>query len=55
MGAWFFVAPRIGELLVDGQKLIYAGRQSAASPAAGQKKMHDTEQNRLVEAALKIQ
>lgn len=54
MGAWLFVAPRIQQLLADGQKLIYAGRQAAASPAAGQKKMHDTEQNRLVEAALKI-
>ncbi len=51
-GAWFFVAARFTEILAKGQKLSYAGRQASASPAAGQKKMHDVEQERLVEEAL---
>ena len=51
-GAWFFVASRFSEILAKGQKLSYAGRQASASPAAGQKKMHDVEQERLVEEAL---
>lgn len=54
MGAWFFVASRFTEVLGKGQKLSYAGRQASASPAAGQKKMHDVEQERLVENALTI-
>ncbi|MEO1021683.1 MAG: multifunctional oxoglutarate decarboxylase/oxoglutarate dehydrogenase thiamine pyrophosphate-binding subunit/dihydrolipoyllysine-residue succinyltransferase subunit [Bacteroidota bacterium] len=52
MGAWTFVAPRLSEVMADNQKLHYAGRQAAASPAAGQKKMHDAEQLRLMEEAL---
>lgn len=52
MGAWFFVASRFIEVLGKGQKLSYSGRQAAASPAAGQKKMHDVEQERLVIDAL---
>tara|TARA_Y100001935_G_scaffold255672_1_gene271328 strand:+ start:152986 stop:156642 length:3657 start_codon:yes stop_codon:yes gene_type:complete len=54
MGAWFFVASRLTEVLGEGQKLKYVGRQASASPAAGQKKIHDAEQNRLVENALKV-
>jgi 2-oxoglutarate dehydrogenase E1 component len=52
MGAWSFVMPRIQELLLNGQKLIYAGRQASASPAAGQKKVHEAEQTKLVQDAL---
>lgn len=54
MGAWTFVAPRFMDLLEDEQKLSYAGRQASASPAAGQKKIHEAEQLSLVEDALKI-
>lgn len=54
MGAWTFVAPRIIDLFDGGQKLIYAGRQASASPAAGQKAMHDAEQQKLVEDAMKL-
>ncbi len=53
MGPWFFVASRFSELLASGQKLRYAGRQASASPAAGQKKVHDAEQRQLIEEALK--
>jgi 2-oxoglutarate dehydrogenase E1 component len=53
MGAWTFVAPRFMDLLEDGQKLNYAGRQASASPAAGQKKVHEAEQEALIEDAMK--
>jgi len=52
MGAWTFVAPRFMELLQDGQTLSYIGRQASASPAAGQKKIHQAEQDKLVEDAM---
>lgn len=54
MGAWHFVAPRFMELLQKGQKLSYVGRQASASPAAGQKKIHQAEQDKLIEDALKL-
>lgn len=54
MGAWTFVATRFMEEFGDGQRLIYAGRQASASPAAGQKAMHDAEQQKLVEEAMKL-
>ena len=52
MGAWTFVMPRIQKVLGKGQSLTYAGRQAAASPAAGQKKVHEEEQKRLISEAL---
>lgn len=52
MGGWSFVAPRIQALIGKSQELIYAGRQAAASPAAGQKKIHEAEQKKLIEKAI---
>lgn len=52
MGAWTYAMPRIEQVLQKDQSLTYAGRQAAASPAAGQKKIHEEEQKRLVEKAL---
>ncbi|NBC66659.1 MAG: multifunctional oxoglutarate decarboxylase/oxoglutarate dehydrogenase thiamine pyrophosphate-binding subunit/dihydrolipoyllysine-residue succinyltransferase subunit [Bacteroidetes bacterium] len=52
MGAWNFLFPRLQPLLQEGQTITYAGRQAAASTAAGQKKIHDAEQERLVSEAL---
>lgn len=52
MGAWTFVSTRIEDILGKGQKLSYAGRQASASPAAGQKAIHEAEQNKLIETAL---
>ncbi len=52
MGAWTFVNPRINEQLNEGQKLRYAGRQASASPAAGQKKIHEKEQELLINEAM---
>jgi 2-oxoglutarate dehydrogenase E1 component len=54
MGAWNFLFPRLQPLLKDGQTIRYAGRQAAASTAAGQKKIHDAEQERLVSEALNL-
>ena len=52
MGAWFFVNPRIQQLLSDGQQLSYVGRAAAASPATGQMKIHQKEQQAIVEKAV---
>jgi 2-oxoglutarate dehydrogenase E1 component len=54
MGAWSFVASRFMEELADGQMIKYVGRHAAASPASGQKKIHDAEQEKLVSTALTV-
>lgn len=54
MGAWTFLMPRLQSLLQKGQTISYAGRQAAASTAAGQKKVHDAEQEKLVSEALAV-
>ncbi|HEX7006433.1 MAG TPA: 2-oxoglutarate dehydrogenase E1 component [Alphaproteobacteria bacterium] len=58
MGAWFFVAPRLEEVLVDiGAKVtraIYTGRPEAASPATGSYHRHVLEQEALVDEALTV-
>ncbi|MGF1671284.1 MAG: multifunctional oxoglutarate decarboxylase/oxoglutarate dehydrogenase thiamine pyrophosphate-binding subunit/dihydrolipoyllysine-residue succinyltransferase subunit [Balneolaceae bacterium] len=54
MGAWIYAFPRLLKQLHNDQKLGYAGRQASASPAAGQKKIHEAEQERLVKEALDI-
>jgi 2-oxoglutarate dehydrogenase E1 component len=56
MGAWFFVAPRIENLMeavgIEQQRLVYAGRRPSASPATGYHAQHEREQRQLVEDAL---
>ena len=56
MGAWFFVAPRIENLMeavgTQQRRLIYVGRKPAASPATGANAQHQREQAKLVEDAL---
>lgn len=54
MGSWFFAAPRMAEVLEGGQKLQYAGRPASASPAAGQMKVHQAEQDSLIRSALGV-
>jgi 2-oxoglutarate dehydrogenase E1 component len=58
MGAWQFIAPKIGNLLdAAGRKDVriqYAGRPEAASPAAGYLKIHEREQKKLIADALGI-
>lgn len=56
MGAWFFVAPRIENLMeavgIEQRRLVYAGRRPAASPATGYHAQHEREQHKLVDDAL---
>lgn len=59
MGAWFFVRERIEGLLADlgrlNERVSYAGRPAAASPAAGYLKIHERQQKALVEEALTLE
>jgi 2-oxoglutarate dehydrogenase E1 component len=52
MGAWSFVAPRLGALLPDGVPLRYVGRPDRASPAEGYHEAHALEQRRIVGEAV---
>ncbi len=56
MGAWFFMAPRIEELLAEqgrlNDRVRYAGRAEAASPATGYLKIHERQQKELIDSAL---
>jgi 2-oxoglutarate dehydrogenase E1 component len=52
-GAWTFVRPRIEELLEDGRRLRYVGREEAASPATGNYKIHLAEETAILDEALK--
>ena len=56
MGAWFFVNPRIEEVLVKSghncKRAMYVGREEAASPAVGYLKIHNQEQAALVAKAI---
>ncbi len=52
MGAWTYVFPRLEKAV--GQKVRYAGRRTASSPAAGSKAMHYREQKALLAAAFQI-
>lgn len=47
-GSWFFIAPRLMEVLDKGQSLSYAGRPEAASPATGFSKKHEYEKQQFL-------
>jgi 2-oxoglutarate dehydrogenase E1 component len=51
-GAWYQVRHRLQEPLFDRHQLFYAGRKGAAAPAAGYYKLHNQQQQALVDAAL---
>jgi len=51
-GAWFSSQHNMLDCLKKGQHLKYAGREFAASPAAGSANLHAQEQHALVEQAL---
>jgi 2-oxoglutarate dehydrogenase E1 component len=53
MGAWNFVRHRIEKLLDGNKQLTYIGRKESASPAAGYKKIHDIEQEELINTVFK--
>jgi 2-oxoglutarate dehydrogenase E1 component len=56
MGSWFlvrdFIETIMSENAVKQQRLVYAGRDAAASPATGSLARHNREQQALVAAAL---
>lgn len=58
MGAWRFMGPRIGDVLEelgrDDVKIRYAGRPEAASPATGYAKIHNQQQQQLLDEALTL-
>ena len=57
MGAWTFVRPLFDDVLEDitggcEQRVQYAGRSAAASPATGSAKVHTAEQEQILRQAL---
>ena len=51
-GAWFQIRHRLQELAVDKRPVYYAGRAPTSAPATGLAKVHEAEQNQLVQTAL---
>jgi len=51
-GSWFFIQPRLNEMLLATQRLSYAGRSESASPAVGYYSIHLEEQKTLTREAL---
>ena len=53
-GSWFFMLSRrhLAGCILPGHKLVYAGRDYSASPAAGYHNVHAEQQQALVETAL---
>ncbi len=49
-GAWDNLRPQLRKLL--GREPVYIGRKSSASPAVGSHRVHQLEQQRIIEAAL---
>ena len=52
-GAWQFMAMRLPDLVDDGRRVRYIGREEAASPATGSYKEHAREQAGVLDLALK--
>jgi len=51
MGGWSFMEPRLRDLL-EGRRIEYVGRDASASPATGSYKIHQREQEELIDVAL---
>ena len=54
MGGWFFVEPRLREILPTDAELKYIGRSASASPATGSYAIHELEQKQIVNDSLFI-
>jgi 2-oxoglutarate dehydrogenase E1 component len=52
MGAWGYLASKLGELAPAGVEVGYVGRPERASPAEGYPAAHAAEQNRIIREAL---
>jgi 2-oxoglutarate dehydrogenase E1 component len=51
-GAWYQIRHRLQEFAGERREVLYAGRASAAAPATGLIKVHEVEQQGIVQAAL---
>jgi len=51
-GAWYQIRHRLQEFAGPRREVLYAGRASAAAPATGLIKVHEAEQQGIVQAAL---
>ena len=51
-GAWYQIRHRLQEFAGARREVLYAGRASAAAPATGHVKVHESEQQGIVQAAL---
>jgi 2-oxoglutarate dehydrogenase E1 component len=51
-GAWYQIRHRLQEFAGAGREVLYAGRASAAAPATGLIRVHEAEQQGIVQAAL---
>ena len=51
-GAWYRIRARLEGALAEGQRLAYAGRSGAASPAPGSMRLHRQQQQAIVEQVL---
>jgi 2-oxoglutarate dehydrogenase E1 component len=51
MGARIFALPLLKELAGDGIRISWVARKASASPASGSSKVHDVEQQHILEAA----
>ena len=51
-GAWSFMRPRLSPLLRPDVRFCYMGREEAASPATGSYKIHQAEEQAILEQAL---
>jgi len=53
-GAWTFMNERLRDVLPEPAVLVYCGRDEAASPAVGSKKVSDAEEAEILARALEI-
>lgn len=53
-GAWTFISDRLQPMLPETAVLNYVGRDEAASPAVGSKKLSDQEESQIVSRALDL-
>jgi 2-oxoglutarate dehydrogenase E1 component len=53
MGAWTFLRSQLEAHRLDARPLRYVGREEAASPATGSYKIHQAEENAILDEALK--
>jgi 2-oxoglutarate dehydrogenase E1 component len=53
-GAWYQIRHKLTDALAPGQTLRYVGRPRSAAPACGSYKLHQAQQQALVDEALAL-